>query len=215
MLVLDPLIRELAIKRIGEAQNLNSKDLLARLPELRSLATIARKEAVTSDPKVVESVGGKLAEAGTGEAWNVALEFLNYKSFLNSASLHLLPGPDPGVITVYQAPNLSRYGNPTFAVSGRVPKDKAALFELNGVDLNTGPEANQYIFIKNGAIQLDGTTLKSVVFEGVDIFYSGGPLSMENVYFFNCTFHVLRADNATRLAVAILQPTALVNFKST
>jgi hypothetical protein len=62
--ILDPLIRELTIKRISEVEGLNSKELIAHLPELRHLATIAKEGSITVKPEIIEKVGKKLVETG-------------------------------------------------------------------------------------------------------------------------------------------------------
>ena len=51
---LDPLIRDSTIKGMSEAEKLNSAELVARLPDLKHLATIARAEKVAVNPEVVE-----------------------------------------------------------------------------------------------------------------------------------------------------------------
>lgn len=83
--ILDPLIQKLTVQRMGEVKNLTSKDLVARLPELKQLATIAKTANVTVKPETVEEVGTKLIAVGSANAWDAAIDFLNYKSFLNTS----------------------------------------------------------------------------------------------------------------------------------
>ena len=53
--------------------------------------------------------------------------------------------------------------------------------------------------------------VRNVVFEGVEIHYSGRPVILQNVIFINCTFSIEHDDAGERLAESILD-SATVNF---
>jgi hypothetical protein len=214
--VLDPLIQKLTAQRIDEAAKLNSKELTARLPELKHLAMIAKKENVTIKPETVENVGRKLVETGRNDAWDAALDFLSYKSFLN-ASLSLSVTGVQGqemLYTEYTSLTPTGAAPPKFSVAGIVPKEQAAEFTLIGKpDLNESrPKGNSLILLDGGALTLDGTRLKNVVFRNVYIVYDGGPLIMNDVYFINCTFQMKRNTNEQKLLLTALSPSPAVTF---
>jgi hypothetical protein len=208
----------LTIKRIGEAGNLNSKEFIARLPELKSLATVAKKEHLTVKPEAVEKVGNKLVAAGTPDAWNIALDFVNYKSFLNTSlalSISNLAGQKKGP-TLYFPTVPPGMKGPQFSVVGAVPTEKAAQFiEIGKPDPNTSlPVGDEWIIVENGSVALDNTKLRKVVFRNIDVFYDGGPLIMKDVYFMNCVFHISHQPNGRSLAVATLNPSPATTFSA-
>jgi len=214
--VLDPLIRELTIKRLSEVGNLNSKDLVARLPELRHLATIAKTESVTVKPETVEKVGKTLIAVGTPDTWSAAIDFLNYKSFLNvslSVAVKSVVGTGD-LITQYDITAPSGLTPAKLRVAGAVPREQAAkILRIGQTDPNTStPLGNDWIIAENGAFTLDNMQLKKVIFRNVLIEYSGGPLQMQDVYFLNCTFVVHQQPNGERLVAAVLERPPAVNF---
>jgi hypothetical protein len=62
-------------------------------------------------------------------------------------------------------------------------------------------------FLKNSpeGLSLDGLILRDVVFMDVDIYYHGGPFSMQNVRFINCRFHVRDSAEGTALLEATIE----------
>jgi hypothetical protein len=217
--VLDPLIRDLTIKRIGEAGNLTSKELNARLPDLKHLATLAKTEKLQIAPQAIEKVGNKLAGIGNEDAWKTALDFLNYKSFLN-ASLSLPLSPTvmgSGKITTSYTVNWPvGTAQPRFSVIGAVPPEQAAhLIVIGTSDPNASLSlGNDWILADGGNLILDNMQLKKVIFRNVHILYGGGPLIMQNAYFINCTFDVRQQSNGQRLVMAVLDPSPAVSFNA-
>jgi hypothetical protein len=217
--VLDPLIRDLTIKRISAAGNLSPKELHAQLPELKRLAKTAKTEKLTIAPKAIEKVGAKLAEVGDADAWNTALDFVNYKSFLNaSLSLPLTPSAlGSGVFTtIYRSNSPPGTAKPRFSVIGAVPREQAARLLIMGVpDLNANLTiGNDWIVVDGGNLILDKMELKKAILRNVHIVYEGGPLLMQDVYFINCTFDVRQQSNGQRLVMAVLDPSPAVSFKA-
>jgi hypothetical protein len=214
--VLDPLIRELTIKRIGEAGSLNSKELIARLAELKHLAVFARTQNVAIKPEVVKKVGQKLVDEGGAAAWDAALTFLDYKSFLNSSTG--IPVKSENLVsttTHYYIQTLANTPQPHFQVAGVVPKSDAARFNHIGVDFNKDSDTgNAFIVGDGGSVVLDDLELKNVVLHNVHIYYQGARVNLTNVYFINCTFTIIQQSNGTGLALAVLDPAPSTNFKA-
>jgi hypothetical protein len=215
--VLDPFIRELTVKRLSEVSNLNPKELVSRLPELKRLATIAKTESVTVKPETVEKVGQKLIAVGTTDAWNTALKFLNYKSFLNvSLSIavsNVLP-EGKSLTTTYMRNTPIGMSPPQFSIAGIVPKEQSAQFvDMRTTDPNASlPLGNEWIIATGGALIIDNMQLKKMIFQNVYIEYDGGPIKMQEVYFLNCTFVVKQQRNGEQLVTAALKPSPAVNF---
>jgi hypothetical protein len=207
--ILAPLINDAISKKIREAKNLPPT-------QVKSLVEVAHKGEIRLDNKDVSTGGEQMIARSNGDdpaAWDAALTFLNYKTFLNSAALNFLPRPNQNLTTEYAVNYPHGSQSPHFAVAGIVPKDKAAEFIANGKDLNEGkPSGNQYIFANGGAVILDNMKLKNVIFIGVFVQYNGGSLSMENVVFINCTFDVPHQPNGTSFARAVLSGTPSTNF---
>jgi hypothetical protein len=207
--ILAPVISERLTKNFK-----NSKSL--PISQIKNSAEVALSSGLKIDSKDLTEVGREtMARLGEPDAWDATLALLSYKTFLNSSSLQVLPTPKEKLYTRYETPTLPGYSVPRFQVAGIAPKAQAAMFILHGNDLNADKsQGNQFIFATGGAVPLDGLKLRNVVFQGVAIYYSGGDLSMENVYFINCRFYLPKAQNSTRLAFALLQPETAVSFNA-
>jgi hypothetical protein len=55
--------------------------------------------------------------------------------------------------------------------------------------------------------------LRNVVFHDTQIAYFGGPVSMKNVYFINCTFKMGVNPATQQLALALLKPEPSIAFQ--
>lgn len=75
--------------------------------------------------------------------------------------------------------------------------------------MTSGPE---WIIAEGGAVGLDGIYLRNVVFHNVRVKYFGGPLTMKNVYFIDCTFDMNVQPKTEQLAMALLAPTPSTSF---
>ncbi|MGA2426660.1 MAG: hypothetical protein ABSG07_21885 [Terriglobales bacterium] len=228
--VLDPLIRDLTMKRIGEAGNLNTKELVERLPELRHLATIAKTESIAVSPKAVEKVGKKLIEAGSADAWGVALNFAAYKSFLNADFMPAVTNPRPlpancgpfmpGDIHILRPTHESSkeaWDSQTISGVGRtVGSDEAARMEALGRPFNENDCGSKFIIFRmprsDNALLLDGLYLKNVIIQDTRVSYRGGPVRLENVFFVNCTFDIQQESKGQVFANAILAPSPSVTL---
>jgi hypothetical protein len=62
----------------------------------------------------------------------------------------------------------------------------------------------QVLLIEHGGIELDGFVFKNVVFRGVEVHYSGGPVQLDNVIFVNCVFIMENSPTQREFATAVL-----------
>ena len=219
---LSPLLQQMTLKRLHEAENLSPKQLIAQLSDLKSLARTARAEKVAVKPETVEKIGKKLLEAGASgvggaDAWGTALDFLNYRSFLN-ASLSISANSVQGngvLTTLYVSHAPPGLASPQFGVAGAVPTEEAAQFvDIGQPNPNASlPLGNDWIIATGGNLTIDNVHMKKVILRNVHVFYNGGPLEMQEVYFINCTFEVRHQSNGEGLIMAALQGVA-VNFNA-
>jgi hypothetical protein len=187
--------------------------------EVKTILTTALHDSITIPAPIIADSGKRFVEASANDmgAWVATLHFLNYKSFLNEAALSVLPAErltatyNVEFIIENKVPKI-----PQFYVAGVVPKDQEAVFIKDGEDLNAkNSKGFQYIFAKGGSALLDGLTLRNVVFIGTAIYYTGAKsVSMENVYFINCTFSLAQNVKTRDLATALLREPIPVSFKA-
>ena len=70
------------------------------------------------------------------------------------------------------------------------------------------------LLLTGNTAQLDGLYMRHVIFDHVEIHYSGSPVILEDVRFVNCTFVFDNVDHARLLGEQILAE-ATVNFHTT
>jgi hypothetical protein len=94
-----------------------------------------------------------------------------------------------------------------------VAYNETARYESIGQNLNTegGPPA---LVVRGGAVNLDGKDIRHVIFENVEIHYTGKPLILENVVFFNCTFVLDNNEPVRQLGEHLLASAETVNLAS-
>lgn len=46
--------------------------------------------------------------------------------------------------------------------------------------------------------------MKNVIFKDTEITYDGGPVDMQNVFFVNCTFNIVKKPNGKNFATSVL-----------
>ncbi len=211
--VLDPLIIERLERRIGSSATLNPKELEAALPDLKAAVIAASRAKVAIDPGIVAKGGQRIIDLAATQPsqasiWEIATDFLNYRSFLNSSATPSTPGPEfivhPGV-TYYgvwspsgKAPTLIAYGN--------VPPEQSAVLEHIGSGLNKGnPVHNAFVVVEDGVFAIDGMDMRNIIVRNCTVIYRGGPVHMQNVYFVNCKFDIIRGQNGQELARAVLE----------
>lgn len=202
-------LREASQKPLNPQSNHDAREVISR----------AQAAGIQVAPATVEQVGKKFAYAGRDnpEAWDTALQFVAYKSFLNTTlAIRYRQVGTPGeiVTTKYETRTAPGFGPPVFRVLGAVPLEEAAQFSVIGEpDINAGSDrGNDWIIVEGGGVILDGMRLRKVIFRSVYILYSGGPLEMYDVYFFNCTFSIEQKPNGIGLLTAALKPSPATNF---
>jgi hypothetical protein len=166
---------------------------------------------------LVEETGQRFVKAATQDsaAWGVALDFVNYKSFLNHSSPTIPSSLQPAhsITLTYALGPAYATSSPQLSGVGWAPKESAAQLNLIGHDHNKDLSiGTAFIFAKGGNVQLDGLRMRHLVFIGVHVVYRGGPVEMTDVYFVDCTFEMPSAPNSHNFAVAILTPGPSITF---
>jgi hypothetical protein len=185
--------------------------------EAKQVLSEAQAAGILAARSTVEQVGKKYISAGNDNpaAWDAALAFANYKSFLNSyLAIPVLTMAGPALHTDYHFKSSAEFGDPQQSVAGRVPKEQAAQFRMIGErDLNASNYfGNDLIIFEGGGVSLDNMEVRRVVFRNVHIFYTGAPLQMQEAYFVNCVFRVKQERNSPGLLTATLRPPADTSF---
>jgi hypothetical protein len=100
------------------------------------------------------------------------------------------------------------------SVSGGVPTERSArLYSLaEGPEDDTLPSGKEVILLEGGAVALDGVGLKHVVIRNATVFYSGGPVQMEDVAFVNCTFVLDDMPRTREFASSVLREPSSTTF---
>lgn len=189
--------------------------------EAREVLSEAKQKSIPIPKKVVEQTGKTFIEASRRDpkAWDVALEFFNYRSnpmFHFHRKITSIPLPTQKVVVSYDlgplvpgkpGPRLERL------TEAFVAYNETARYESIGQNLNTegGPPA---LVVRGGAVNLDGKDIRHVIFENVEIHYTGKPLILENVVFFNCTFVLDNNEPVRQLGEHLLASAETVNLAS-
>jgi hypothetical protein len=183
----------------------------------------AKQKSLRLPTAVVAQAGGSFVKASTKEssAWDVALQFVNYRSVLNAASLPTLPALRPyqssdgkyeiaSVIWATHPLPLYKLLSPPAAdiwLAGEAPPEASARVEFLDKPSITSSGAKFIIFDwhrSDIALGLDGVYMKNVIVRNAVIHYAGGPVRLDHVYFVNCTFDIVPQPLGQNLALAIL-----------
>ncbi len=188
------------------------------IDEARDVLARAKAANLQINPTALERSGRKFVNASNQnpETWDAALDFLGYKSYINSKS-GLLPN-----ISAPKSPNHTHYWVPQLPVGlqppqfhhfGSEPISKAAQLNKIGQDFNLGsPDGDAYLVGQDGNLILDGEQARNVILINVHIIYNGGPVELTNLYLINCTFEMEAATNTENLALAVLSPSPATTF---
>jgi hypothetical protein len=187
------------------------------IKEAKEVLTHAKTAKIKLPHEMIESTGKQFIQVSqtNPEAWQVAIAYLDYKSFLNVGTIPSLPATplNKTPYDTYYAPPAS--AGPLFSIGRSVPPDVPQLRAINAPDPNQGKTVGPaFLLILGGEFLLDGTYAKKVIFKGVHIVYRGEQAGLDDVYFINCTFDVVLKPNGQSLASAVLSSVAGVNFKS-
>jgi hypothetical protein len=213
---LDSNFKAIRLKQLSDSPR-NPKSI-ASAKEIINQA-IAGKVPIS--PEVVESAGVPFVEAGakTPTAWDAALSFLTYRSVLNvsfapsllpsrpapsncytSGRTHILTSPSETSDEAAKSQTIS-------AIGGTVSGDDAARLEeiSNPTKEDCGAQFILYEMPRrDNTFVLDGLHLKNVIVRNTRVAYHGGPVSLQNVYFVNCTFDFPSVPQTRNLASTIL-----------
>jgi hypothetical protein len=180
----------------------------------------AKQQSLNIPPDVIQQTGKRFIEAAQKEqkAWDVALQFMEYRSFLNiTYKGPTRPVPLPPLAHweyVTKSPEGKATPRFSFTPQAGVPSKQAARYDFIGVDKNADlPLGPALVILTGGSALLDGFHIRNAIFQGVEIHYAGGPLILENVIFVNCTFVIENSAPGRRLGEEMLAM-ASVNFKN-
>jgi hypothetical protein len=186
--------------------------------EAKSVLAAAKRELISLPLPVVEQAGGNFIEASRNDpkAWDVALEFVAYRSSLNTPNRPSVAVESVQVSgeTSYTRFDIPGKQHPTLVWSKPfVSAAQAARWDYIGKDLNKGTAIQpMWLFANGGATSLDGEHIRNLVFSNTEIHYSGLPVLLENVIFINCVFIFDNNDSGRRLSRTLLA-SANVNFQ--
>jgi hypothetical protein len=202
---------DLLIQRFA-TQPTNSQSAIQAAQVLKN----ARSSGEKLDAELIVDAGKQFINAKEVlHAWDAALAFIDYKSFLNSfaPTVTTLQGQPRTVTTHYGIQYVGEH-SPKVSTIGIAPIEQAARFNLIGRNFNANQvEGNEFIIVEGGEPILDNMELKNVVFTSGQIVYRGGPLVMDNVVFVNCTFQIVQEANGQKVSTAILTGNPNANIK--
>jgi hypothetical protein len=183
--------------------------------QARATLADAKRTSIRISGPVIEQAGKSFIAASKDDAtaWDVSLQFADYRSVLNAGSIpNVGPQRDAQSDIEYSAFPRDVLFRPTVKSAGNTTPEQAARFEpitpFPKIPPTKHSENNsaQYLFIDfhNITISLDGMRLKNVVVTNATLKYTGGPIDLQNVLFVNCTFQITDEDQGRMLAEAIL-----------
>jgi hypothetical protein len=166
---------------------------------------------------VVSDTGKRLVSASdhNSAAWDVALQYADYKSTLNDGSPSLPKFDTPGEQFEDYYPQVipSGYSIPDMKHYGIAPKESEAQFMVIGHDPNKNLKYGiALLSVEGGGLVVDGMQIRNVVFRNVHVVYRGGIVVMSNVYFVGCTFEMQRNNNSLLFADSVLGSDPATSF---
>lgn len=167
---------------------------------------------------LLEETGIKFLDAGiqNQKAWDTAMEFLAYRSFLNASSNQIprySPSPDDGILTKYTLQRVNDLPLPVQHVSGIASPDSEALLDFIGQNQNHNlPQGRAYAFLDGGYLAIDRSEMRNVVLNGVTVYYHGDSTILTNVYFINCKFVITLNPNGKNFSKAELTLGPSISF---
>lgn len=243
-----------ANKRLADEATFETKtdDRLKAVEASLLILRAARITASPADPKSQQEAKAILAEArktkllpvstaaqtgtafvdvspGDPNAWNVALEFVDYLTSLNETPPgQVYPSVSEAFGTRYRidVPVINGIHQPIpeayfFGSAPNrpylLPQNEAARMEpLARPPKQTEPNGIGRFALRGGVIQLDGMYFRHVTLSGVEVHYSGDKVLLQDVAFINCTFKFEDTPQARALATELLRNQArIADFRPT
>ena len=162
--------------------------------EAKSLLATAKKESIPLPQAVVEQGGQKFLGASKEDsnAWGVALDFIAYRSSLNTRNPEVATRDYGSTFSTYYHQNTVHGRGPVkWSWGGPLTTDysKQAKWDTIGhEDKRNTVTQPSWIIGTGGAESLDGQQLRRAILINVEVHFSGGPVILEDVTFINCTF---------------------------
>lgn len=208
---LQPFINEIVRNHINRISSLPKSGFEKSLSELKAIAQVAAQNKTPIPRREISDVGKRTIALASEDsnssalAWDTTTALLQYQSVVDAFTPPInldLSRPMDHYTTQY-----SIYAEPGLSVpalkstQSAVPQEQAAALDYIGEDKNKNlPSGPVMLSLEGGNLTLDRMHLKNVVLIGVNVFYKGGALKLENVYFLNCTFQITRGANGVQLA---------------
>lgn len=173
---------------------------------------------------IIEEAGKSFlgAAANDAGAWMAALDFVKYRSTLNTPPINPVavpPQTKSGVANTNWVLNKVP-GKPIpemkYVSNQALPQAQAARAEFLPTPPAQTTEMGVGTFVMvGGALNLDSMHLRRVILLGVEVHYSGAPMLLDDVSFVNCIFVMDNAPRTRELASSILQSSSVnLDFKS-
>jgi hypothetical protein len=200
--------------------------------EAKEILAEAQTKSIRLPSKVVQDAGERFIQAAktAPSAWDVALQFSAYRSFLdarrNTAAFKQHPD-DLSHYTItlhfFAQKGINCTSAATCALGFcdvRGPSDDSEGFRTEMLDqpkLESASPCRHLVteiqpkLASTVAFQLDGSFLKNITIRNSVVKYDGGPVRLENVTFENCTFLFAQGEASQQLNQALLSSNT-VNF---
>jgi hypothetical protein len=180
----------------------------------------ARKDSTFIPVPTIQEAGTRFIDAAqtAPKAWDVALKFVSYRTTLLQSVLladtaqHLATTPaNPALFSRYVWNDVPGRQLPRFTVGGDVPFDQSATAHpLSSPNLDAGRDRGKEVILGiGGSVAIDNTLMKHVVLRNVAVFYSGGPVVLDDVTFVDCTFVLMNVEAARNFALSVLASTKI------
>jgi hypothetical protein len=205
--------------RAGQAASTPTR--LQSQSEAMAIIATAKDKAIRLPENVVAETGISFIQAAASneKAWEVALEFANYRSTLNS-----IPPNNNTHPIEQQTPRRgeTRYQVRSVVIDGVKQQQPGFFYRLDNnnkmrpqseaarVEQIETPQHQEAEFgvpafvLRGGFLPLDGMRLRHVVLDGVTVYYAGGPMILRNVVFVRCRFMLDNTPNSRTAAQQIL-----------
>jgi hypothetical protein len=178
--------------------------------DAREILATAKKDSLRLPVTLVQETGSSFIRASLNDvrAWDVALEFVGYRSSLNDppkGPLSMWSRSTKKGITRFELSAIAGRPEPEMFWVNLVPQGQAARAEQisNKIEQPTEFGVGSFV-IKGGSVSLDGMYLRHAVLQGVEVHYSGKAAVLEDVSFVNCQFIMDNTHNARTIGELIL-----------